>query len=484
MRVRRWITLLAVLSLASCDGAVSRSTDPPLATDGEPTAPPSPAPPPGSILVVREDLGVLPGGSESEANAINGSRQITGTSGSDGASQRAFLWTPPGPMVDLGGLPSGGTSRGADLNDAGQVAGWGTGVFYDAFRWTPPGPLEVLAGPGADQWGYGINGDGVVAGAAEDPAMMPFVWVGATAIPLGSLGGTGWAADINDAGAAVGASHLPGGDLRGFHWTQTGGMTALDPWVGEDESRASALNESGAIVGSSETNGGPERAVLWASPGASPQLLGTLGGSSSRARDINESGVIVGWSETAGGDTRGFRRPPAAAMGALGTLGGDESGAEGVSDEGHVVGWAELPDGTRHAVAWWHYRVDDFSPCVCQYPGPPVDPTVTPSLTVILRTARRLDATEVDPGTLTLGDGEGEDTPVARRDGEPVATLVDVDRDGDLDLLVSFWTRSLMASGDLDGDTRALFLLGALKDRSAPVYGDVAVRLARRYRRR
>ena len=50
-----------------------------------------------SILLVKEDLGTLPGDTASYAYGINASRQIVGHSFGPSANT-AYIWTPPGPL--------------------------------------------------------------------------------------------------------------------------------------------------------------------------------------------------------------------------------------------------------------------------------------------------------------------------------------------------------------------------------------------------
>jgi probable HAF family extracellular repeat protein len=71
-----------------------------------------------------ENLGSL-GGTESEANAINGKGHIVGSSrlATKSGAYRAYLHAPGGVMKDLGTL-GGDYSVGNSLNDSGDVIGW------------------------------------------------------------------------------------------------------------------------------------------------------------------------------------------------------------------------------------------------------------------------------------------------------------------------------------------------------------------------
>lgn len=80
---------------------------------------------------------------------------------------------------------------------------------------------------------------------------------------------------------------------------------------------------------------------------------------------------------------------------------------------------------------------------------------------VAILTTATFNAADVDPTTVTLGNGDGNDTPVAaRKNGSLMASLEDVDGDGDLDLILHFGTQALVANGDLDANTTELILNG------------------------
>lgn len=83
-------------------------------------------------------------------------------------------------------------------------------------------------------------------------------------------------------------------------------------------------------------------------------------------------------------------------------------------------------------------------------------------LPVAILTTGDFDAADADPTTITLrdGEGEGDGTPVAGRNGGVMASLEDVDGDGDLDLVLHFSTPDLVANGDLSKDTQTLVLRG------------------------
>jgi len=71
------------------------------------------------------------------------------------------------------------------------------------------------------------------------------------------------------------------------------------------------------------------------------------------------------------------------------------------------------------------------------------------------------DAADVDPETVTLGDGQDPDAPVAQRNNQTLmARTRDVDEDGDEDMVFQFRIRELVENGDLEPGTTQLVLTG------------------------
>jgi len=98
-------------------------------------------------------------------------------------------------------------------------------------------------------------------------------------------------------------------------------------------------------------------------------------------------------------------------------------------------------------------------------------------ISVAILSSDDFDAAAVNPSTVTLGDNYGGDTGVAmRRNGSLMASLEDVDWDGDLDLVLHFDLRALLANGDLDENTTVLILNG-LTMGGVPFRGDDTVRI-------
>lgn len=86
-------------------------------------------------------------------------------------------------------------------------------------------------------------------------------------------------------------------------------------------------------------------------------------------------------------------------------------------------------------------------------------------------------AADVDPATVTLGDDDADDVPVAARpNGRRFTGFEDVDDDGDLDLLLRFEIQALVDGGELDDSTTELVLNGETFD-GTPIRGSDGVAL-------
>jgi len=84
---------------------------------------------------------------------------------------------------------------------------------------------------------------------------------------------------------------------------------------------------------------------------------------------------------------------------------------------------------------------------------------------------------EIDPETVTLGDGQTPEADIAlRMNGTLMMRLRDVDGDGDDDMVLQFRTRDLAENGDLEPGTTELVLTGETLS-GQPFQGSGGVRL-------
>jgi probable HAF family extracellular repeat protein len=123
---------------------------------------------PQGIVTAVTDLGVLQGGSESQAYAINDAEKIVGTSDSGSSlSIRSFIHSPANGMRDLGLGSTGTSARALDVNDSGLIAGY---LGLQAFRWSSTSRLDLLGRPDgwANSFAFAINDSGQVAGSASN----------------------------------------------------------------------------------------------------------------------------------------------------------------------------------------------------------------------------------------------------------------------------------------------------------------------------
>jgi probable HAF family extracellular repeat protein len=223
------------------------------------------------------DLGTLGGMvipfALSQAGQVVGAAYLTGNS-----TARAFSWTSAGGLVDLGTLPGGSLSQAVAVNDAGQVAGssrLSTG-FDHAFSWTAGGGMVDLGTLGGccsqiaelnSIFQQAINNAGQVVGNTRtlgDTAVHAFSWTSIGGLlDLGTLGGNNSnALFVNQTGLVVGYSQNVDGNDRAFAWPSAGGMIELGT-LGGTLSFPYDVNDAGQVVGRARNAAGEEHAVLW-----------------------------------------------------------------------------------------------------------------------------------------------------------------------------------------------------------------------------
>jgi hypothetical protein len=106
-----------------------------------------------------------------------------------------------------------------------------------------------------------------------------------------------------------------------------------------------------------------------------------------------------------------------------------------------------------------------------------VNPVSAGLLPVAILGSEVFAVADIDPATITLGDDDGDDTPVAARvNGTLYASFEDVDADGIVDLVLHFRIPALVENGDLTDATEELVLNGATWDGVA-IKGSDSVRV-------
>jgi probable HAF family extracellular repeat protein len=242
--------------------------------------------------VVR-DLGTLGGPIETIA-ALNDAGQVAGTSRISATSTvaHAFRWSKETGMVKLA-PPGVLSSYASDINSRGWVAG--TAQFPGetaeerrrAFRWTPQTGMAAFERGSS---GAALNDAGTVVGSSASRAVQ---WPGTTPVPLGSVGLSGFASDINNAGQVVGGAERSPGFPVAVLWTPQNGMVDFGLQM---RSSAQKMNANGLVIGYGYAGSGGPQGFVWCRENGLV-LLGKKVTASTRAIDLNNLGQVVGANE-------------------------------------------------------------------------------------------------------------------------------------------------------------------------------------------
>ena len=246
------------------------------------------------------DLGTL-GGAISGANGVSDAGQVVGASSNPSGALHAFSWTAEGGMLDLGTLPGDQQSTAIAVNNHGQVVGRSFGAAgWRAFSWTVETGMVDL-GLGAPPSGpafseaVDVNDSGQVAGwgVTSDGSNQAFLWSAAAGtVILGSF----TAVDLNARGQVAGYGPGADGSLHAFSWTAGTGTVDIGPGF------ANAVSDRGDVVGQGQfvADGRTvRRAFLWNAADGMVNL-GTVVGDDSMAVGVNNRRQVVGWSGTEG----------------------------------------------------------------------------------------------------------------------------------------------------------------------------------------
>lgn len=168
------------------------------------------------------------GGNNSQAFGMSSAGVVVGMSrypGGGPGSDRAFIWTTPGPMIQL---PDAGytSSWALAINDAGVIVGsvWSSITGNRAVRWLPPatvGGVYTMEEFGlVNSRAWDINNAGEIVGQYQTGSYIhAFYWINGRTKDLPDLVHNSGARAINENGEVVGWSRLPNNYLHAVLWT-------------------------------------------------------------------------------------------------------------------------------------------------------------------------------------------------------------------------------------------------------------------------
>ena len=314
----------------------------------------------------------------------NTAGKLVYTAASSDGSDHAFLWV-SGTATDLGTLGGFGSQANA-LNSSDKVVGSSSaGNFTYGFVWdSSHGMVSLGAFHYRQSSAYALNNVGQVAGASpvDNLHTHGFLWQNNLFTDLGTLGGDSIAFALNSAGQTVGQTHV-GGNSHAFLF-QNGTLQDLGTLPGQTGSVAYGINDSGQIVGDSNFNDFRANsgnlavsAPAFLLQNGTMTSLGVLSGDAiSMATGINAGGKVVGSSSRlqvkqfrdllghiyyiySRGDTRAFLWQ-ANTLTALPSLGGTLSQANAINAKGQVVGVSTTANSIAHAVLWANNALTDL----------------------------------------------------------------------------------------------------------------------------
>jgi probable HAF family extracellular repeat protein len=265
-------------------------------------------------------------------------------------------------LTDLGrpdGMP---VSFAGNINSNGQAVGW------SGWDWTPNshawkydgGSLIDLGTLAGTSYAYDINNAGTVVGYYSLESLGPYhalVWSASGAMTDIHPGATGSSAAtaVNAGGQIVGYVAPESGNQYAFRYD---GNTLVDlnsfvpAGSGWQLSAAYNINTAGQIVGEGTLNG-LGHAFLLSADGSTLTDLGTIDGSWAAGWDINDGNVVVGSAYDASYVEYAFRWDSAGGRQILGHLDGDDSSmALGINSSGVIVGHSYLSSDSAEPTAF------------------------------------------------------------------------------------------------------------------------------------
>lgn len=380
---------LSLLLVSACTEPVARTSAPTSDSPDALSGTISGAHSSSAATIQVVDLGTLPGGYPSAAQAISG-RVIVGSSytGANGTgAQHAVRWQESTlgngiwVIADLAVYLAGSTSSEATaLNAAGDVAGWMQGTTGERAFLLAAGQVTVIDPPTGSLYtrATGVSTAGEVVGntwgaPAADGSIRDraFYYAAGSVVELPTLSGNSEAnaiTTINGATTVIGYSVDASGAQHAVVWTNSSGSWTIARMAGtvnatSEQNAAEAVNVNGRIAGvgcpqiTSTGCSSGSRAYRWNNATTAPSTLGTLGGKVSTAYGINEVGDLAGWSTTRVGTKRAiFSAQGSTVLTDLGSLGGRSGSSTAAGIAGKlIVGSSAMSSGSAppvHAALW------------------------------------------------------------------------------------------------------------------------------------
>lgn len=317
------------------------------------------------------DHQITPGGvvvGSADTSAANPNPGCFDLGATDCNVNQAFEWK-DGKLTNLGALPGGYNSYAQAVNASGTVVGSaenGTpdlvlGITeFEAVLWRNNQITNLGTLGGSEGVALDINDRGQIVGfsanAVPDPVSMfgfatqtrPFVWKNGVMRDLDTLGSTDGVAFMeNKSGQIAGQFYVPGTtNVDSIFWDENGNPADMGTLGGTNANCPSCgpwfINNRGQVVGNSTLAGdASHHGFVWGQRKLTD--LGTLGGDNSEANWINGSGVVVGRADVPGSLTHHGFVWKHGVMTDLGVIGGDAcSTAYAVNSSGVIVGDAGI----------------------------------------------------------------------------------------------------------------------------------------------